>query len=179
MRLCGLLLILSFGSANALACPDIFDFQTKRLGSSQTVSLCDITSDKPALIVNTASQCGFTPQFKELQQLHEQYGSDIAVIGFPSDDFNQEYSDEQEISSVCHANFGVTFTMVWPSSVTGESANKLFKKLIEKSGQSPAWNFNKYLVTADGNSVQHFASKIGPLDQPLLAAVANAISTNQ
>jgi glutathione peroxidase len=128
-------------------------------------------SDKAVLVVNTASQCGYTPQFKGLEQLHKRYSERLAIVGFPSNDFRQEHTDFEKISDVCYVNYGVTFTMLEPSSVKGEVANKLFKNLAKRTGEQPAWNFNKYLISADGSVVQHFASSVEPTSDEFIVSV--------
>jgi glutathione peroxidase len=120
---------------------------------------------KPMLIVNTASHCGFTPQFKGLEAVYEKYKDrGLAVVGFSSDDFNQEAKDEAEAADTCYINYGVTFTMLAPQHVKGAEANAVFKELARQT-QEPKWNFNKYLVTADGKVLQYFDSRVAP-DSP-------------
>lgn len=143
-------------------CHDLLDFTATKLRSSEAIDFCQQFADKALLVVNTASQCGFTRQFKDLEKLHKKYSDRLAIIGFPSNDFRQEYADSEKIGDVCYVNYGVTFTMLEPSNVKGEAANTLFKKLAKRTGQQPAWNFNKYLISADGSAVRHFASKVEP-----------------
>lgn len=164
---------LFFGSTAALAaqCPAFLDHEFKRLHSSKQVDLCQETAGRPVLIVNTASHCGFTPQFEGLEAIHQKYGSrGLAVIGFPSDDFRQEADDEAKTAEVCYVNYGVTFTMVAPSSVKGPDANPVFQELNHRSGE-PSWNFNKYLVSADGSAIQHFKSGVKPDSPELTGAI--------
>lgn len=144
------------------ACHDLLDYKAAKLRSTEQVDFCQEFAGKAVLFVNTASQCGFTPQFKGLEKLHKEYGDKLAVVGFPSNDFKQEYSDSAKVADVCYVNYGVTFTVLEPSIVKGDDANPIFKKLAERTGSSPEWNFNKYLVSADGESVQHFGSSVKP-----------------
>jgi glutathione peroxidase len=128
------------------------------------------------LIVNTASHCGFTPQFKGLEALHKKYQSrGLTVIGFPSNDFRQEAKDEAKTADICYVNYGVTFTMLAPSSVTGTDANPVFQELNRRAGE-PSWNFNKYLVSADGEVVKHFDSGVTPDSAELTRAVAQLLN---
>ena len=161
-------------SVSAIAeepCHDLLNYEAQKLRSKQTVDFCREFSGKAVLFVNTASQCGYTPQFKGLEQLNKKYGDKLAIVGFPSDDFNQEYDDTEKVADVCYVNYGVTFTMMAPSSVKGENANAIFKLLAERTGQEPQWNFNKYLVSADGNDVQHFSSSVAPDDKGLIEKI--------
>lgn len=120
------------------------------------------------LIVNTASNCGFTPQFKGLEALHRQYkDAGLVVVGFSSDSFNQEAGTEAKAAEVCYVNYGVTFTMLAPISVKGDDAHPLFRELARQSS-GPKWNFNKYVVDSSGKVVRHFNSGTRP-NSPLLA----------
>src|SRR6478752_7723918 len=115
---------------------------------------------KTLLIVNTASKCGFTPQYAELQKLNDQYGSKITILGFPANNFGgQEPGSNAEISEFCQKNYGVTFQMFEKVSVKGDDQDALFKFLKDKTGQEPSWNFCKYIVKPDG-TVKFFASKV-------------------
>lgn len=162
------LLSISLLLASALVqakeeCHSLLNFSATKLRTDTQIDFCDAFAGKALLLVNTASQCGFTPQFKGLEALHKEYGDKLAVVGFPSDDFNQEYDDSEKVADVCYLNYGVSFTMLEPSKVKGEAANAVFKNLAAKTGQEPSWNFTKYLVSADGETIKHFASKTKPL----------------
>jgi glutathione peroxidase len=119
---------------------------------------------KTLLIVNVASKCGNTPQYADLQKLHETYGSKVIILGFPANNFGaQEPGTNAEISEFCTKNYGVTFQMFEKISVKGDDQNALYQWLKEKTGQEPTWNFCKYLIKPDG-TVKFFASKVKPLD---------------
>lgn len=161
--------------AEEIACPDFLNHEFRRLHSPEMINLCDIYKGKPMLIVNTASHCGYTKQFKGLEALYQTYKEQgVEVVGFPSDDFNQGGKSEAEDATICYENYGVNFTMLAPSAVKGDKANPVFLHLNEQT-QEPAWNFNKYLISADGKQVTHFASKVTPLDSELEKAVKEAL----
>jgi glutathione peroxidase len=161
-------LLVAVPATRAADCPAFLDHDFKKLHSSQSVNLCNEFAGRPLLIVNTASHCGYTPQFKGLEALHKKYQArGLMVVGFPSDDFNQEARSEAKTADICFVNYGVTFTMLAPSSVTGAKDNPVFRELNRRAGE-PSWNFNKYLVSADGKSVQRFDSDVTP-DSPELS----------
>jgi glutathione peroxidase len=146
----------------ASSCPSFLNQDFRKLHSSDSVNLCKLTAGKPMLLVNTASHCGFTPQFKGLEAAYQKFKDrGLVVVGFSSDDFNQEAKDEAEAADVCFINYGVTFTMLAPQHVKGPDANVVFKELARQT-QEPKWNFNKYLVAADGKVVQYFDSRVAP-----------------
>lgn len=131
---------------------------------------------KVLLVVNTASYCGFTPQYKSLEALHAKYaGRGLVVLGFPSNDFGaQEPGAAGEIAALCENTFGVRFPMFAKSRVAADAGalrNPLFAELARRSGQSPRWNFHKYLVARDGESVSSFSSETDPLDAKLVQSV--------
>lgn len=121
------------------------------------------------LIVNTASKCGFTPQYADLQKLHEQYGDRVVVMGFPANNFLwQEPANNSAIAAFCQKNYGVTFPMFEKISVKGKDRHDLYRWLEAKTGKLPSWNFCKYLVSEDGTQVRFFPSKINPLDKEIV-----------
>lgn len=116
------------------------------------------------LVVNTASQCGFTPQFAQLQELYAERSSQgFTILGFPSDSFDQELDDARAIADVCRRNFGVRFPMFAKTSVTGEDAHPLFRRLAQATGREPSWNFAKYLLDRDGRVVGTYGSSEVPV----------------
>lgn len=123
---------------------------------------------KTLLIVNTASRCGYTPQYEELQKMHELYGNKITILGFPANNFGgQEPGSNLQIAEFCKANYGVTFQMFEKISVKGADQHPLYAWLKEKTGEEPSWNFCKYLIKPDG-SVQFFKSSVKPMDKQIL-----------
>ena len=123
---------------------------------------------KTLLIVNVASKCGFTPQYADLEKLHEQFGDKVTILGFPANNFGaQEPGSNTEIATFCEKNYGVKFQMFEKISVKGDDQHPLYAWLKEKTGQEPSWNFCKYLVKPDG-TVMFFPSKVSPLDKEIL-----------
>ena len=173
--LLSLLFCLNATSAPAANCPDYLNQEFKKLHSDKTLNLCGAYAGKPLLIVNTASFCGFTPQFKGLEQLYKQYkDKGLVVLGFASDDFFQEADSDKEIADVCYLNYGVTFDMFSPIHVRGDDAHPLFKALAQQSS-SPKWNFSKYLVDKDGKVVKYFNSLTTPESDDLKQAIENLL----
>lgn len=133
----------------------------------------------PLLIANTASRCGFTPQYAGLQELHQRFGSrGLVVLGVPSNDFGgQEPGSPEEIAAFCERNYGVGFPMAGKAAVRGEAAHPLFAWLAEQGGalSRPRWNFYKYLIGADGRLLAWFTSITGPKSHRLVAAVEKAL----
>ena len=160
-----------FISSYSYACSDLMDTEMRILDSSETINLCEY-SDKVVLVVNVASRCGYTYQYASLQKLYEDYKDDgFVVLGVPSRDFMQEYSDETDVAEFCSTEYGVDFPMFATSKVRGKKANALYKKLIDQSGVSPSWNFNKYLITRDGKIASTFGSKVKPDSPELISKI--------
>jgi glutathione peroxidase len=161
--------------AAATSCPAWLNHDFRKLHSSDTVNICKDFAGKPLLIVNTASHCGFTPQFKGLQEVYEKYkGRGLELIGFASDDFNQEDKSEENAAEICYVNYGVKFTMLSPTHVKGAEVNPVFAELI-KQQKAPNWNFNKYFVKADGKVENHFSNTVTPESQQFTAAVESLL----
>ena len=124
---------------------------------------------KNLLIVNTASKCGFTGQYADLEKLHQTHSDKVVVLGFPSNNFFwQEPGNEDQIASFCQKNFGVTFKMFSKISVRGKHQHPLYQWLHWHTGQVPTWNFCKFLVTRNGNEVQFFSSTVAPMDPQIV-----------
>ena len=137
------------------------------LDSSDTVNLCEY-ENQVVMVVNVASRCGYTYQYASLQNLYEEYKDEgFVVLGVPSRDFFQEYSSEEDVAEFCSTEYGVNFPMFATSKVRGSKASPLYKKLIAASGEEPSWNFNKYLISRDGQLIYKYGSKVKP-DSPEL-----------
>ncbi len=146
--------------ANA-SCNALYDHQFTTL-EGKPFNLCDY-QDKPILVVNTASKCGFTPQFEALEGMYEKYKSQgFLVIGFPSNDFKQELTEDAKIGDFCKMTYGVKFPMMSKSSVRGADVNPFYKQLIDKTGTAPKWNFYKYVIAPNGAKVTAFSSMTKP-----------------
>jgi glutathione peroxidase len=170
-----LLLALLSGTAHA-SCGNLLDYSHRSLAADESVNLCSAYQGKLLLVVNTASQCGYTGQFRDLEALYQKYREQgLVVLGFPSADFRQEHKSEEKTASVCYINYGVTFPMFATSSVRGADANALFQALSRAQG-APAWNFHKYLIGRDGTVRQSFASRVTPLNSPLESAIRAALA---
>lgn len=135
---------------------------------------------KPTLVVNTASECGFTPQYKELQQLHDAYGTrGLVVLGVPCNDFGkQEPGDAVQIGSFCEKNYGVTFPLASKAEILNAKARHPFYKSVAQAlGEDhlPRWNFHKFLVASDGHLLGSWPSKVSPLAREITDAVEKAL----
>jgi glutathione peroxidase-family protein len=154
---------------------DLYEHQVGLLDGGQL----DLTSlrGKPTLIVNTASKCGFTPQYEGLQALYERYGErGLQMLGSPSADFNdQEYDSAEEIGEFCQKNYGVTFPLTERTSVRADPS-PLWSDLAKQPGSGPpVWNFTKYLVGADGKLIARWATKVKPEDPEIVSAIEAAL----
>ncbi|MBI1769228.1 MAG: glutathione peroxidase [Bacteroidetes bacterium] len=148
----------------------IYDFKIKSL-SGKEVDFSQYRGQQ-LLLVNTASKCGFTPQYKGLEKLHEQFRDKIKVLGFPANNFlRQEPGTNAEIAEFCELNYGVTFPMFEKISVKGSDQHPLYRWLESKTGKRPDWNFAKYLVSEDGNKVIFFKASVQPMDQRIIERI--------
>ena len=143
-------------NASGQTCPALLNHTFPRLQDEKAQSLCQY-SGKVILVVNTASYCGFTSQYKGLESVYSKYkDKGLVVLGFPSNDFAQEKSNNKDIADFCESTFGVKFPMFTKTSVTGESAVPFFKQLAQDPGQKPKWNFYKYLIGRDGKLIDSY-----------------------
>ena len=133
---------------------------------------------KVVLVVNTASFCGFTPQYKSLEELHARYKDQgLVVLGFPSNDFSQEPENNKKIADFCENTYGVKFPMFSKTAVRGSDASPLFKQLTQLTDTAPKWNFYKYMISRDGKQVKSFNSAADPLGKNFLAEVEKQLAT--
>lgn len=160
--------ILLTGSSYTMAndCPSTLKFIKRKLNSSETVNLCEAYKGQVLLVVNTASYCGFTKQFKGLESLYDKYKEQgFTVLGFPSHDFNQEDQDEGKTAELCELTYGVKFPMFEPLSVRGKQQDPLYRLLTQQGDKSVKWNFYKFLLNREGEVVGAFNSMTKP-DSP-------------
>jgi glutathione peroxidase len=152
-----------------------FDFRLESLEGG-TLALADFRG-RALLVVNTASFCGFTPQYEALQRLHERLEPrGLTVLGVPSNDFRQESADAAKIREFCDTVYGITFPMAGLTAVRGPRAHPLFAWLAARGGGPPRWNFHKFLVARDGLSVRSFPTGTEPENAVLLRAVEAALA---
>ena len=158
------------------ACTGLLQQNFLRLQDEKPQSLCQY-SGKVVVVVNTASFCGFTPQYEGLEALYAKYrDKGLVVLGFPSNDFSQETGSNKEIADFCENTFGVKFPMFTKTSVAGKEANPLFKQLAAKTGTTPRWNFYKYVIARDGVSVASFNSTADPASRAFIQEIEKQLA---
>ena len=163
-------------AAKPAACPALLQHNLLRLQDEKPQSLCQYNG-KVLLVVNTASYCGFTPQYKDLEALHAKYADKgLVVLGFPSNDFAQEKTTNKEIADFCENTFGVKFPMFTKTAVTGADAAPLYKQQAELTGKKPSWNFFKYLSGRDGKVVDTFGSMTNPSSRSVVSAIEKSLA---
>ena len=160
---------LTFAQAKPVS-GSIYDFKMTSL-DGQDIDFAQYRG-KALLIVNTASKCGFTPQYGDLEKLHEQYGDKVTILGFPANNFlRQEPGSNEEIATFCERNYGVKFQMFEKISVKGKHKHPLYQWLTARSGKTPSWNFCKYLIDKNGEVVGFYPSKVSPLDPAIIQKI--------
>ena len=170
-------IIMMFFSSKPMSSDKSFhDFSIESI-SGGNISLSDY-KNKVVLLVNTASQCGFTPQYAGLQKIYDRYKDDgFVVLGVPSDDFNQELSSDDDVKNFCEIRYGVNFPLTSIQKIKGESAHPLYKWISGNTsviGQ-PRWNFHKYLIGKEGQIVNWFSSMTSPTSEGLIKQVEQAL----
>ncbi len=168
-----LLLLLTITNPKVL--PNIYEFKVQSIDGG--IIDLSLYKGKKILIVNTASNCGFTPQYEDLEKLYQQFKGNLVVIGFPSNDFLwQEPGTNEEIAKFCSSTYHVTFPMAEKIIVSGRNAAPIYKWLTQKKlngveDASISWNFNKFLINEKGEYVTHFGSKTKPMDAAIIDAI--------
>lgn len=170
------LLVMVLTSASPVKVKSVHDFKVESI-DGKTIDLSKFKGKK-LLIVNTASKCGYTPQYKALEELSQKYKGKLVVIGFPSDNFGgQEFQQNAEIKEFCQKNYGVTFPLTTRVDVKGENVAPIFKYLCSKTENGVldakiGWNFNKFLIDENGKVIAHFDSKTLPDSPDILKYIA-------
>ena len=171
-----MLLSLTVMDSEANQCPKALDFEIKRLGEERVENLC-MYKGNVILVVNTASKCGFTPQYEGLEKLYrEKKGQGFVVLGFPSHDFYQEPAPEQDIKDFCNLTYDVKFPMFTKVNVRGDNAHPFYKNLAKETNSSPKWNFWKYLIDRDGKVVESYSMVTNPNGQKLAKKIDELLS---
>jgi glutathione peroxidase len=163
-------------AAASATCPALLNQTFPRLQDDKPESLCQYAG-KVILVVNTASYCGFTPQYKGLEALYREYGKQgLVVLGFPSNDFHQEMDNNTKIAAFCKDTYNVQFPMFAPSHVTEPKPNALYEQLILATGDQPKWNFYKYLIGRDGKVVSVYPSLVSPDNKDFVAKIKTLLA---
>ena len=172
-------LLLGLATAAVASQGGLLDRSYRPLAGKAPVELDKTYGGDVVLVVNTASKCGYTPQFEALEALHKQYSAQgFAVLGFPSGDFkSQEYDDEKQIKEFCTLTYGVKFPMFEKVHVVGTDATPLYKDLAAASKDPPKWNFHKYLIGRDGRLIASWGSKTTPDDKAIVEAIEQALKS--
>jgi glutathione peroxidase len=159
-KILSVLSLFLFPAVGLGACGDFYDTPLTTLQGDK-FNLCE-HKDKPIIFVNTASKCGFTSQFEDLERLYSDNKDKLLIVGFPSNDFNQEPGSNEEIQKFCKLTYAVEFPMMEKSSVVGPKANPIYQKLSEVTGKAPMWNFYKFVVMPNFEKVHVFSSMTNP-----------------
>jgi glutathione peroxidase len=173
--------LFSLTSAHAatpanVACPALLQQNVLRLQDEKPQTLCQYAG-KVVVVVNTASFCGFTPQYDGLEALHSKYKDQgLVVLGFPSNDFSQETGSNKQIADFCENTFGVKFPMFTKTSVSGKDASPLFKQLSAMTGTTPKWNFYKYVISRSGQNVESFNSMADPKSKSFIKEIEKQLA---
>ena len=167
---------LAASTAPSTACPAVLQQQFKRLQDEAPQNLCQYAG-KVALVVNTASYCGYTSQYQGLEDLFAKYQErGLVVLGFPSNDFGQqEPGSSKEIADLCFNTYGVKFPMFSKTVVSGAKRNALYEALAKATGKTPKWNFHKYLIDRSGKVIASFPSDVTPDNKSLISAIEKAL----
>lgn len=173
-----LFLVMFFVTYPAFGCDGkLLDQNFRKLAQTDTVNLCEAYFGKVLLVVNTASKCGYTPQYEGLEKLYQKYEKQgLVVLGFPSNDFmGQEPGAETEIQTFCRLTYGVKFPMFEKIAVKKGQAHPFYTQLANLSGIYPKWNFHKYLIGRDGKLITEFSPRTTPFDPVIVTAIEQAL----
>ena len=165
-------------TAPAAAKKPLLEQNYRELAGTRSVNLQSTYGGQVLLVVNTASKCGFTPQYEALEAMHAKYKDQgFAVLGFPSNDFmGQEPGSEKQIQEFCRLTYGVKFPMFEKVHVKGRDVTPFYKRLAAETGEAPAWNFHKYLIDRNGKVVASFGSRTKPTDPAFVAKVESLLA---
>lgn len=171
-------LVLALTAVPAMAGKGLLDQNYRQLAGKTRVNLQAAYGGKVLLVVNTASKCGFTSQYEALEAMHSRYqAKGFAVVGFPSNDFmGQEPGTEKQIQEFCRLTYGVKFPMFEKVHVKGSDATPFYKRLAAETGESPGWNFHKYLIDRNGKVVASYGSRTKPTDPELVKKVESLLA---
>jgi len=160
-------------TSSSKICGDAVSYVVRNLDSEEQVNFCEVYKDKVVLVVNTASRCGYTYQYEDLEKLYAEYRErGLVVVGFPSNDFgNQEPGKEKQIKTFCRLTYGVQFPMHAKTRVKGADADPLYRSLAKAAGKSPRWNFHKYLIDRGGKLAGSYDSSIEPRSDTIVKAI--------
>ena len=160
----------------AFPCSDLLDTEVKVLNEKQFRNLCEY-KDHTILVVNTASKCGFTYQYEQLESLQRRFkDKKFTVLGFPSRNFlGQEFNDEEKVSEFCKSTFDVTFPLFSIANVQNSTKHPFYRKLFKLTLERPSWNFHKYLITPQGE-IKSFSHRIDPEDKLIVTAIQDSIN---
>ena len=158
---------------DAALCPMTLDFTKRALASDQSVNLCKEYLGKVVVVVNTASKCGYTPQYDGLEALYRKYkDKGLVVLGFPSNDFGgQEPGNEKQIQNFCRLTYGVEFPMFEKTRAARANADPIYRTLGDMAGEYPQWNFHKYVLDRQGRLIASYNSRIEPQSKTMIETI--------
>lgn len=159
------------------SCPETLNFKKEKLAEDELVDLCKEYRGKVVMVVNTASFCGFTPQYKSLEKIYSKYkNAGFVVLGFPSNDFGQqEPSNEDQIKDFCERTYHVGFPMFEKTAVAKGTSDPMYKTLAQIAGEYPSWNFHKYLIDRNGKLVASISSQTDPSSEKVVRQIESLL----
>ena len=176
-KILSVLSLFLFPAVGLGACGDFYDTPLTTLQGDK-FNLCE-HKDKPIIFVNTASKCGFTSQFEDLERLYSDNKDKLLIVGFPSNDFNQELDTDQQVKAFCELTYGIDMPMSITTSVKGNQAHPFFKAIKKETGFVPSWNFNKVLIDRDGNLAATWGSTTNPMSAKIVSAVKEVLNLSK